>query len=130
MRISWIAAYKYPVLFALLPCKKGTEHHYLLTLLRNLSSFLSQNIMKDEYDAAVVSAVNKVFPNSVITGCNFNLSQCLGKQLQNIGLTGENKENEYVRPPCRMCAPLACLPINKVEEYWLIIKKMFHKMRN
>jgi hypothetical protein len=49
--------------------------------------------MKDESDAAVVSAINEVLPDSVITGGNIHLSQCLGRQIHNIGLTVEYKEN-------------------------------------
>jgi hypothetical protein len=42
----------------------------------------------------------------------------------------EHKEDEQVRLTCRMCAAVAYLPINKVEECLLIITKMFYRMRN
>ena len=65
--------------------------------------FLITKIVKDESNAAVVSAINKVFPDSVITACNMHLSQCLGRQLHNIGLTVENKENECPKHLQNVC---------------------------
>jgi len=50
--------------------------------------------MKDDFEATVVCAIYKVFPDSDITGCNSHFSRCLWRQLQNIGLTVEYKEKE------------------------------------
>jgi len=33
--------------------------------------------MKVDFEAAAVSAINKVFPDSVITGCDFYFNRCL-----------------------------------------------------
>jgi len=99
-------------------------------MLNNSCSFWSPNIINDNFGATVVSAINKVFPDSVIIGSNFHFNQCLWIQQQNIGLVVEYKENEQVRHTCRIFAALAYLAINKVEEYWLIVMKMFHGMRN
>jgi hypothetical protein len=44
--------------------------------------------MKLAFEVAVISAVNKVWPDSVITGCNFHFSQFMWTQIQNIGLDG------------------------------------------
>ena len=102
----------------------------------DLVFFLVISIMKVDFEAEVVSAINTVFPDSVITGCNFNFSQCLWRQLKNISLMLEYKKErkkerkKEVRLTCRMCAALAYLSINKVEEDWLIIMKIFHRKRN
>ena len=42
----------------------------------------------------------------------------------------EYKETEKVRLICRMCVALAHLLINKVEERWLMIITVYHRMRN
>jgi hypothetical protein len=110
--------------------KKETEKQYLLNLLRNWCSFWSPKIIKDEFDAAVVSAINKVFPDSVITGCNIHFSQCLKRERHIIDLTVEYKENEEFQHNCIMCAVLECLPIIQVEEDLLTIMQMFDKTRN
>jgi hypothetical protein len=92
--------------------------------------------MKDDFEAAVVSEINKVPSDSIVTCCNFHFSQCLWRQIKNISLMVEYKKErkkerkKEVRLTCRMCAALAYLSINKVEEDWLIIMKIFHRMRN
>ena len=86
--------------------------------------------MKDEFDAAVVRAINEVFPDSVVTRCNIHLSQCLVRQLHNIGVIVEYKQNEDVQHTCRMCAALEYLPINQVKEDLLMIMQMFNKIGN
>jgi hypothetical protein len=53
-------------------------------------------IIKADYEAEVLSAI--VFPDSVITGCNFHFNQCLWRQIQYIGLPVEYKEREQPEP--------------------------------
>jgi hypothetical protein len=57
----------------------------------DLVFFLVINIMEVDFEAAVTSAINTVFPGSVITGGNFHFShcQCLWRQLKNISLMVE-----------------------------------------
>jgi hypothetical protein len=86
--------YIHPVLFALLTDKTETTYRNLLTLLKKWCVFWSPIIIKVDSEAAVISAINKVFPDSVITGCNFHFNQCLWRQIQNVFLTVECKENE------------------------------------
>jgi hypothetical protein len=93
--------------FALLSDKKETTYYYLLTLRKNWCVFGSPKIIKFDFEAGVISAVNKVFPDSIITGCNFHFHHCLWRQIQNICLTVEHEENEQVQLICRMCAALA-----------------------
>jgi hypothetical protein len=86
----------------------------------DLLFFLFITITKVNFETAVISAINKVCQNSVITVCNFHFNQCLWRQ-KNIVLWGEYEENEQVRLTYRMCAALAHLPIKKVEEGWLMM---------
>jgi len=83
--------------------------------------FLVITIKKVDFEAAVISAINKVFQGSVITGCNFHFNQCLWRQLQNIVLWGNTKKNEQVRLTYRMCAVFSHLTIKTIEEGWLMI---------
>jgi len=60
----------------------------------DLVFFLVISIMKVDFEAAVVSTINTVFPGSVITGCNFHFSQCLWRQLKNSSLMVQYKERK------------------------------------
>jgi hypothetical protein len=71
-------SYIYPVLFALLLDKLETTY-YLLTLLKNWTLFWLPKIIKFDFEAAVTSAINKVFLESLTAGCNFHFNQCLWK---------------------------------------------------
>jgi long-subunit fatty acid transport protein len=86
--------------------------------------FWSSKTIKVDFEAAVISAINKVFPDSVITGRNFHFIQYLWRQTQNIGLTVEYKDNEQVRIIVRMCAALAYQPIDKVEGWLMIMESV------
>jgi hypothetical protein len=108
---------------------KETIYNSLRTQLKKWCLFWSPKITKVDFKAAAMSVINEVVPDSVITGCDFDFNQCLWRQ-QDIGLTVEYKENEQVRLTCGMYAALAYLPTNKVKESWLMIMKIFHRMRN
>jgi hypothetical protein len=69
--------YIYPVLFVLLPDIKERAYYYLLTLLKNVLFLVTKKYITSDFEAAVVSAINQAFPDSVITGYDFNFSQCL-----------------------------------------------------
>ena len=83
-------------------------------------SFRSPKIIKLDFEAAAISAINKFFPDSVITGCSLHFSVC-GNRYKILALTVGYEENEEVRRACRMCAALAHRPISKAEVVWLMI---------
>ena len=86
--------------------------------------------MKDDFEAAVIKAINTFFLSSVTTGCKFHFRQFLWRQPQNVGLMVEYKEVKQVRLICRMRAALAYLPINRAKENTLFNMKMLHGIRN
>ena len=97
-------------------------YHYLVTLLKGLCSFRSPKVIKVYFETTVIGAIHKIFPDSVITGCNFHCNQCLWTQIQNIRLTVQYEENEQVLLTCRMCAALAHLLVNKVEGWLMVLE--------
>jgi hypothetical protein len=78
---------------------------------------------KDDFEAAFISAIYKVFPGSAGVGCKFRFNQYPLRLLQNTGVALECKATEQVGLTCRMCAALGQLLIRKVEERWLMIMK-------
>jgi hypothetical protein len=63
-----------------------------LTLLKIWCSFWSPEIIEIDFEAVFISAINKVFPDTVVTGRNFYLNQSVWRQIQNIGLTVRYKK--------------------------------------
>jgi hypothetical protein len=60
----------------------------LVTLLNSWYSVWSPKVIKVDFEAASFGTINVAIPDSVITGCNFQLNQSLWKQIQNVGLIG------------------------------------------
>jgi hypothetical protein len=96
----------YPVLFALYRTKRNNVI-FFANSAGELACVLSPKIIKFDFAAVVISAINKVLPHSVVTGCNFHCHQCLWRQIQYIGLTAENKANEQ---------PEVFLPVQTLKE--------------
>jgi hypothetical protein len=110
--------------------KKRNNISLLVNCAEELVCVLSPTIIAVDSEAAVISAINKVFPDAVITGCNFHFNQCLWREAQDISLTVEYKEDEHVPVPRKMCAALAHLPVDEVEQGWLTITEMFRRIRD
>jgi len=72
-------------------------------------------MIKVDFEAAVISAINKAFPDSVMAGCNLNYNSSCEDKYKIFVLMVEHKENDQVRLTFRLCAALAYLLITKVE---------------
>jgi hypothetical protein len=108
-------------MFALLPDKKRKTCDFLFGLV--WCSFWSPKMIKFDFETAVKSAINRAFPCSIITGCNFNFNQCLWRQIQTIRLNG-GMQSEQVQITCRICAALVHLFINKAEVRLMIMENI------
>jgi hypothetical protein len=84
--------------------------------------------MKDEFDAAVVSAT-KSFQTLLLLAVIFILIRALRDNYKILVLRWNKKGNEEVRPTCKTCATLAYPLVSEVEDRFMIMK-MIHKMRN
>jgi len=108
-------SYRYPVVFALLPDKKET-FHFLLTLLNCWGRFWSPKIIKVDFAAAIIAAINKVFQTLLLLSVIFVLASACGDKYKIFRLTQEYKETEQVDSHAE-----CVLLINKVEEGRLMI---------
>ena len=78
-----------PKLYTLLPDKKGPTYISTFTSILNLCHInnISSNpkfITIDSEQAAIL-AVELIFPNAIITGCNFHFNKCIYTKLQDLG---------------------------------------------
>ncbi|KAG8180971.1 hypothetical protein JTE90_024719 [Oedothorax gibbosus] len=62
-----------------------------------------------------------VFPLLKIQGCNFHYNQCLWKNVQRVGLVELYKSDPVIELHIKMCAVLAFLPEEDVEDGWWLI---------
>lgn len=110
-----------PVVFALLPDKRKSTYIRLFNaILRVIPEWAPETVNAD-FEAAVIEAINTVFPAAEFHGCFFHFSQSLWRKVQNLGLANEYNTSQEVRESVRMCAALAFLKPTEVEEGWLHI---------
>ncbi|GBN13774.1 hypothetical protein AVEN_258100-1 [Araneus ventricosus] len=75
-----------------------------------------------DFEVAAIKEVQRHFPSVNILGCNFHFNQCLWRQVQNLGLVPDYKDDEEIRLHVRVCAALAYLPESDMDEVWLCIQ--------
>jgi len=110
------------ILFVLLRDKKNI----FLTLLKIWCSFWSPEIIKIDSEAVVISAINKVFPDTVVTGCNVYLYQSVWRQIQNIGNTVQYKKRIIPTHIQNLC----CFRRLIKQKAGVWPREMFNRMRN
>ncbi|XP_035213237.1 uncharacterized protein LOC118187144 [Stegodyphus dumicola] len=76
-----------------------------------------------DFEIAVIISLKNIFPSLNIRGCNFHLNQCLWRKIQDLGLVNEYRHNEEIRTHLRMCASLAYIPAECVDDGWLCIQE-------
>lgn len=112
-----------PVIFALLPNKrKETYVRMFRMILEEVPNWVPDTVHID-FEASAISALREVFPSVNINGCYFHFTKCLWRQVQDIGLTNLYKEDSDVRFHIRLCAALAFLKPEDVDEGWILIQE-------
>lgn len=111
----------YPAIFALLPDKRETTYRALFQNLKKWCSVWRPSTIKIDFETSAINACRVEFPDASISGCNFHFHQCLWRKIQELGLVVEYKDCEAIRTFCRMCAALSHLPIENIEDAWLLI---------
>ncbi|KAF0759758.1 MULE domain-containing protein [Aphis craccivora] len=106
-----------PVIFVLLPNKTNR----LFKLIKEHIPNFNPDIITIDFEAATIQAIKDVFSNTQISGCNYHFNQSLWRKVQNIGLVDEYRDNDEIRINIRMCSALALIPLQDIDEGWLII---------
>ena len=109
----------YPLLYFLLPNKKNETYETMLQKLKveletvNVSTFLI------DFEASMVCAVRKTFPQGNVRACYFHLAQNWLKTILNLGLFKCYKAREsFVGKYLRKCFSLPGLEPDMVGEYF------------
>ncbi|XP_050063222.1 uncharacterized protein LOC126552545 [Aphis gossypii] len=69
-----------------------------------------------------MKALTTIFPGIKLRGCHFHFTQCLWRKIQDVGLASVYKQNEDIRMHVRKCGSMAYLPLDKIDDAWLIIQ--------
>ncbi|CAF1125086.1 unnamed protein product [Adineta ricciae] len=94
----------YKELFAIL-----TEHAGRLNL-----QFRPQKITSD-FEAALIKTIADQLPNTRHVGCNFHFVNAINRQIQQLGLVADFRNDESVRSCSRELMALALVPIDALE---------------
>lgn len=112
-----------PVVYALLPNKKQDTYMRLFTSIKNKVPKWNPEVISVDFEIAAIQALKCLFPDAKITGCNYHFNQSLWRKVQELGLVTDYNSSEDIRLHVRMCAALAHLPLDKVEDGWLCIQE-------
>ena len=110
-----------PVVYALLADKRKDTYEHLFSVLKNSLPNWKPTYFKLDFEIAVITALQTVFPGAQISGCNFHFNQAIWRRVQNLGMVEDYKNDANVRLTVRMCASLAFLPPQDVDDGWLHI---------
>jgi hypothetical protein len=99
--------------------KNETAHHYLSTLLEIPCYFWSPKIIKDDFEAAVISEIKKSFQTPLLLAVIFILANVCEDKYK---ILVKYKDSEQARLTCRMCAALAFFLIGKVGCWFIIMQ--------
>lgn len=110
-----------PCIFFLLPsktklCYKEMFQHSL-DVCRSFGINLNMSVIHLDFEEAVFDAVRSLWPNIVIKGCHFHLSQAWWRKIQALGLAVEYKsQNSNIGKWLKLFFGLSFLEENEVEE--------------
>ncbi|XP_064467768.1 uncharacterized protein LOC135378621 [Ornithodoros turicata] len=104
-----------PAVYALMTHKTTTAYITLLTALKNECGHENQpDVVVLDFEQAAINAFQDVFPNTVVRGCFFHLSQCIYRKVQNVGLQELYAADPDISLKVKMIAALALVPEDDV----------------
>ena len=111
-----------PMLYALLPDKKGTTYDKLFRIVKEDISNDPQTITFD-FEKACINSFLKYFPSCLISLCYFHLTQNLWKNVQLKGLAINYAEEPHIRKCFKLMKCLAFVPSKYVPAAFILITK-------
>uniref|UniRef100_A0A915E455 H15 domain-containing protein n=1 Tax=Ditylenchus dipsaci TaxID=166011 RepID=A0A915E455_9BILA len=99
--------YVFPVLYALLPNKSQATYEKLFRITRRIWPDFIPSSVSIDFEMAVISALEVVFPESDVWGCFFHLVQNMIKKLNVAGLKGRYETEPDFAVKCRMITAMA-----------------------
>jgi len=105
-----------PCVYALLQNKTQATYLELFEKLTTLNANLKPASIMVDFEMAVITTLERVFPDSEIKGCFFHLSQNIYRKIQESGLQQRYQEDSDFALKLRMIPALAFVPTVDVVE--------------
>ena len=103
-----------PCVFALLPNKRQDTYERLFQALRELQDGLSPRSVMIDFELATRNALQQAFPDVVVKGCFYHLSQSIYRKIQAHGLQESYSADPDLNISVRMIAALSFVPVGSV----------------
>ena len=102
------------VVHALMTGRKEGLYRCIFQKIKEIAPTLSPDILMADYEAAIDSAMNTVFPDVRLTGCRFHYGQAILKKLKAVGLQTEFINDPPVKKWGEKFIALCLLPSNLI----------------
>ncbi|XP_026728382.1 uncharacterized protein LOC113494297 [Trichoplusia ni] len=106
-----------PILYALLPDKKLDTYQILFEIIKSQLPEWEPTYATMDFEVAIIVALQNIFPDVKITGCNFHFNQCLWRRAKTLNLDKTQTGKAHIK----LCAALSHIPKHFVEDGWLYI---------
>lgn len=106
----------FPCVYALLPNKQEATYTGLFRKMLELEEGLNPRSVMLDYEKATHNAFEAVFPDTIVSGCLYHLSQAVFRRVQANGLYQRYMEDAQFALQIRMIPALAFVPADDVEE--------------
>lgn len=103
-----------PVVYVLLKRKTADMYQAMWSQLRNLNDRLRPSMIQIDFEHAAMVAIQRVFPDAVVTGCYFHLGQSVWRRIASLGLKEAYTTNPVIRKYTRILLALAFLPPREI----------------
>lgn len=105
-----------PLVYVLACDKRADTYDLILSTLVRLQPNLDPARITIDFEKAAIIAIQKVFPNASIHGCNFHLGQNLWRHVQQVGLQARYSDDPDFAHNLRLVFALAFIPIDDVAD--------------
>ena len=115
-----------PLVYCLLGDKKQETYHTVIDQLKRKMAekelILDPTKLMCDFEAGLIPALRKHFPNSAVKGCYFHHTKALWAQVQDYGLVPDYNSDRHVKKVVRLLMALAFLPVLLVRPNFLVIE--------
>ncbi|CAI6344403.1 unnamed protein product [Macrosiphum euphorbiae] len=105
----------HPIIYALLPNKKGETYRKLFTMLIDLNPRLLPDSISIDFEIAAISAIKEAFPQVNVHGCYYHLTKNFRKKMGDIGMISNYNNDANFSVMVKMIISLAFVPIEDLD---------------